>query len=66
MKNWLWMLAWLATRDSIRLISRFNVLTEVGRNFFSLSLHLDNIYKLFLRQGFMYPGLALLSLCNLR
>lgn len=40
MKNWLWMLAWLATRDSIRLISRFNVLTEVGRNLFSLSLHI--------------------------
>lgn len=60
------MLAWLATQGSIRLISRSNVLTEVGRNLFSSSLCLDNIYKLFLRQGFMYPRLASLSLCNLR
>lgn len=48
------MLAWLATHDSVRLISRFNVLTEIGGNLFSLSLHLDNIYKpfFFFESGF--------------
>lgn len=67
LKNWLWMLAWLATHDSIRLISRFNVLTEIGRNLFSLSLHLDNIYKpFFLSQGFTYSRLTSLSLCNIK